>query len=125
MAARYDAARGAALAWLLTICRSRALDRLRARDPAQTHDDPHSLLSSDDAGFDDGDPQDLVAAMESRAALGVTLSKLAPAQRQMLGLAFFRGLTHEEIAAHTALPLGTVKNQIRRALAALRCDLAG
>jgi RNA polymerase sigma-70 factor (ECF subfamily) len=41
----------------------------------------------------------------------------------MVALAFFRGLTHEEIAAHTAMPLGTVKSQIRRALDALRRTL--
>ena len=40
--------------------------------------------------------------------------------RQLVALAFFRGLSHEEIASHTALPLGTVKSQIRRALIALR-----
>ena len=124
-AGRYDATRGAPLAWLLTICRSRALDLLRARDAAMTHDDPHSLRSADDAEFGDGDPQDLVAAIQSHTALAAVLAKLAPAQRQMLGLAFFRGLTHEEIAAHAALPLGTVKSQIRRALAAMRDGLAG
>jgi RNA polymerase sigma-70 factor (ECF subfamily) len=52
------------------------------------------------------------------------LALLAPAQRQMVALAFFRGMTHEEIAAHAALPLGTVKSQIRRALDVLRRTLA-
>ena len=61
-----------------------------------------------------------MAVREETAALHAALAALAPAQRQMLGLAFFRGATHEEIAAHGGLPLGTVKSQIRRALAALK-----
>jgi len=123
-AARYDAKRGTPLAWLLVICRSRALDFLRARDPAVTHDNPETLRATDD--MDGGrDPVDLVAARQTNAALGAALRQLVPAQRQMLGLAFFRGLTHEEIATQTALPLGTVKSQIRRALTTLRRELGG
>jgi RNA polymerase sigma-70 factor (ECF subfamily) len=122
-AARFDLARGAPLAWLLTICRSRALDARRAADRAVAHEDPDSLRRADGHDVED-DPLDLLAALETRAALHAALTRLAPAQRQMLGLAFFRGYTHEEIAAHAALPLGTVKSQIRRALTALRRELA-
>ena len=48
------------------------------------------------------------------------LLQLQTSQRELLVLAFFKGLTHEEIALHTALPLGTVKTRIRRALRLLR-----
>jgi len=118
-ARRFDAARGAPLAWLLVICRSRALDALRARDPVMSSEDPEALRNPDDAGAA-ADPLDCFAVREENAMLHAALAALTPAQRQMLGLAFFRGATHEEIAAHGGLPLGTVKSQIRRALAALK-----
>jgi RNA polymerase sigma-70 factor (ECF subfamily) len=52
------------------------------------------------------------------------LDALTPRRRRLLGLAFFQGLTHQEIAAAVGLPLGTVKSHVRRALAALRGELA-
>lgn len=121
-AARYDGARGGPLTWLLMICRSRARDALRARDPAVAHEAPEALLPEGDQPRDD-DPLDLLAATESRHAVRDALASLSPAQRQMVGLAFFRGMSHQEIAGHTHLPLGTVKSQIRRALEALRASL--
>jgi RNA polymerase sigma-70 factor (ECF subfamily) len=122
-AGRFDAQRGAPMAFLMMMCRSRALDALRRRDHALLHEDPASLI--DDADHPcGGDPLDLLAAVEARSALHGALASLTPAQRQIVALAFFRGMTHEEIAAHAALPLGTVKSQIRRALDVLRRTLA-
>jgi RNA polymerase sigma factor (sigma-70 family) len=122
-AVRYDPAKSAPLTWLLMICRSRALDALRARDPAMVHEDPASLVpEADQMGGDD--PLDLLAAMASHRALHTALDALTPSQRQMIALAFFRGMSHQEIAEQTYLPLGTVKSQIRRALATLRSALA-
>lgn len=121
-ALRFDPARGNALAWLLTIARSRALDTLRRADPAEMHPEPQTLAET--ALAPDGDPQDLLAATQRDRALHAALATLDALPRQLLALAFFRGLTHEEIAAQTALPLGTVKSHIRRALAALKGALA-
>ena len=67
-----------------------------------------------------GDPQDLLMATQSGNALHTALRELSPVQRQLLALAFFRGLTHAEIVEQSGLPLGTVKTHIRRALTALR-----
>jgi RNA polymerase sigma-70 factor (ECF subfamily) len=120
---RYDGARGVPMAWLLMMCRSRALDALRSRDPAIPHEDPASLVD-DTLQPRDADPLELLTAIEAHSALHAALVRLSPQQRQMVALAFFRGLTHEEIAAHAALPLGTVKSQIRRALDVLRRALA-
>lgn len=120
--ARFDSARGAPMAWLMMMCRSRALDALRNRDPAISHEDPSTLLGEADLALG-GDPLELVVAVESSSALHGALTRLAPAQRQLVALAFFRGMTHEEIAEQVALPLGTVKSQIRRALASLRRTL--
>lgn len=123
-ASSFDAARGAPLAWLLTICRSRALDHLRRAEPALAHPEPEALRAPD-AHDAHGDPQDLLFAARNNAQLTRSLAILTPTQRQLVALAFFRGLTHQEIAAHSGLPLGSVKTHIRRALSILRQELGG
>ena len=122
-AARYDAARSRVMTWLLMICRSRAIDAVRARDPALAHEAPETLVEDDEERPRERDPQDLLALTQSGTALQAALAKLSPIQRQMIGLAFFRGLSHQEIAVHSKLPLGTVKAHIRRALELLRHSL--
>jgi RNA polymerase sigma-70 factor (ECF subfamily) len=122
-AARYDATRSKVLTWLLMICRSRAIDAVRSRDPARTHESPETLVEDDEERPREHDPQDLLALMQSGTAVHAALAQLSPVQRQMIALAFFRGLSHQEIAAHSKLPLGTVKAHIRRALELLRGSL--
>ena len=117
-ASRYDAARGRALTWLLTICRSRALDHLRRRDAAELHPAPDTLRP--DLYRGDNDPLDLAAALERDSYVRAALATLGETERRLLGLAFFRGLSHQEIADHTGMPLGSVKTVLRRALQALR-----
>ncbi len=121
-AGRFDAARGHPMAWLLTIARSRALDALRRTDDALSMEEPETLLDAELRP--DGDPGLLLGAQQERASLLQALQILEPMPRQILALAFFRGLTHEEIADHARLPLGTVKSHIRRALLTLRTALA-
>lgn len=123
-APRFDAVRGTAIAWVLTMARSRALDAVRARvrDPAQNgvqiteEDDPFSDDAADDA-------LDLLQAVRRDSALHAQLALLDPLRRQLIALAFFKGLTQDEIAEHTGLPLGTVKSHFRRTLAALQSAL--
>lgn len=121
-ASRYDPRRSRVTTWLLMICRSRAIDALRARDAAMLHEAPETLVEEADQPRERA-PEDLLDLAESSAALGAALARLAPMQRQLIALAFFRGLSHQEIAAHARLPLGTVKAHIRRALELLRGDL--
>jgi RNA polymerase sigma factor (sigma-70 family) len=116
-APRFDPERGTALAWVMTIARSRALDARRALDPAECTDDPESLAGIDASG---GDLSDWAAAVQQGTRLHAALAGLEAMPRQLVALAFFRGLSHEEIARQTDLPLGTVKSQIRRALLRLR-----
>jgi RNA polymerase sigma factor (sigma-70 family) len=66
---------------------------------------------------------DLLDVARRHADLHQALQALTAQPRQLVALAFFRGLSHEEIASQTALPLGTVKSQIRRALITLRDHL--
>jgi RNA polymerase sigma-70 factor (ECF subfamily) len=122
-AARYDSARSRVLTWVLMICRSRAIDAVRARDPAFAHEAPDTLVEDDEDRPRERDPRDLLELAQAGTALHGALAGLSPVQRQMIGLAFFRGLSHQEIAEHSKLPLGTVKAHIRRALELLRRTL--
>lgn len=121
-AGRYDAVRGRPLTWLLTMARSRALDSLRRRDEADSHPEPQSLVEP--VVSTDSDPLDLLLSIERNGALHGALASLDPIQRQLVALAFYRDLTHQEIADHALLPLGTVKTHIRKALLALQSALA-
>jgi len=122
-APRFDAQRGSATAWVLMMARSRALDAVRAR----VHDPLHAGRQSDDDDlFTDeaaADPFDLLQAVRRDGALHAQLAKLDPLRRQLIALAFFRGMTQDEIANHMGLPLGTVKSHFRRTLAALQAAL--
>lgn len=113
-APRFVAQRGNVIAWLLTIARSRALDYLRKADDAELCEEPELLLTNEPSH--DGDPQDLLAAAQNNAKLNQALQQLEPVQRQLVAMAFFRGLTHEEIADFSDMALGTVKSHIRHAL---------
>lgn len=124
-APRFDPQRGTALAWVLTIARSRALDAVRARTRAQADTvSAEALGDALDAQRLHTDlvdnPHDLLESVQSHAQLHGALRQLEAVPRQLVALAFFKGLTHEEIAGQTGLPLGTVKSHIRRALVALR-----
>jgi RNA polymerase sigma-70 factor (ECF subfamily) len=141
-ATRFDAARGTALSWIMTVARSRALDALRARERAMAYtvlvdtraaaleaeSEAQGTTSLDSAENFDGantrDPRELVSAMQESRLLQQSLSRLEPTSRQLVDLAFFAGLTHDEIVMQTGMPLGTVKSRIRRALSALRSYLA-
>ena len=121
-ATRYDTARGAVAAWLLMMARSRALDRLRRRRAAIK---PGTAA---DALADIPDPAPSVevtaAADEQARTARAALASLPAAERAALELAYFEGLTHVEIAARTATPLGTVKTRIRMALRRVRETMA-
>jgi RNA polymerase sigma-70 factor (ECF subfamily) len=108
-----------ALRWLLTIARSRSIDRLRAanamkRRQAIDHAAPTAAPAPDDAA-------DL---LRRRDLVRQTLSRLSPTQRTPLELAYYEGLSHSEIAKRLGEPLGTVKTRIRQAMSFLRRELA-
>ena len=126
---RYEPRRGAVMAWIASITRSRALDALRRRKAVTQHEEPVADAPSQEIASDDeADDSAGIQAMHDAPRADTTdgdavrrlLETLAPAQRQMLSLSFYAGLTHQEIAGHCHLPLGTVKSHLRRGLAALR-----
>ncbi len=125
-ASRYEAARGEVGTWLLTIARSRSLDRLRARSRLREEPLTPVLLGDTDpigaAGEDD--PSRRAELMERRVLVGNALRTLPPEQRQVLELAYFAGVSQTEIAQRTGQPLGTVKTRVRLAAQKLRDSLA-
>lgn len=121
-ASRYDASRGNVGAWLVTLARSRAIDRLRARRarPDRTADE---AVGADIA--DHGIPADLqLVSAEQVARVRTALADLPLLQRMAIELAYYEGLTHIEIAERLEQPLGTVKTRIRLAMMKLRDTLA-
>lgn len=120
-AARYDTKRGQVMAWLMTICRSRALDKLRQRAPAESHPDFNELCQ--DMASDDLGPLDILLTCERGSAIHRALETLDARERLLLSLAFFKGMSHQDIAEHTAMPLGTVKSILRRSMLSLRAML--
>jgi len=120
-ARRYDDTRGRVLGWLLIITRSRALDLLRRQDEAFSHPEPYDLITEPES--EQKSAHDLLEAAQAGTALHEAMQSLTPLQRQLLSLAFFRGLSHSEIVEQSGIPLGSVKTHIRRALNALKSRL--
>lgn len=117
-AASFDPARGTVLAWLLVATRSRSIDRLRTRGPAQ-----RAGLRAVEAVPDAPSGEDVEASSASRqweALCRSAIAELPDEQRRALELAYFDGLTHQEISEKTATPLGTVKTRVRLGLMKLR-----
>ena len=115
----YDPARGSVAAWLTTLCRSRAIDRWRAQQRRTRLTD--SLDYEDAAVTVEVELEDdAIPTLRQNSRLAQALAALSEPQRQTVALAYFRGLTHQEIAAHLSMKLGTVKTHLRRALAVLR-----
>ena len=117
-APRFGPERGSAKAWIMTIARSRALDALRCIEPNECNLEPEALALIEASDVDI--PPDLLVAIQQGDQLHAALASLDSMPRQLVSLAFFRGLSHDEIAEHTGLPLGTVKSHIRRALLTLQ-----
>jgi RNA polymerase sigma-70 factor, ECF subfamily len=111
----YQAARGTLAAWLAVIARNRAIDQVRRRRDTQDVDEMplavhHNLENEAVRG-------------ELIGRVRLSLETMPAEQRSALELAYFKGMTHTQIAASTQLPLGTVKTRIRSALQALRKTL--
>jgi RNA polymerase sigma-70 factor (ECF subfamily) len=115
----YSAARGTISAWLLTIARTRALDRLRGRK--RRREDPLEMSGPTLAGRSNP-ARDLETAERGRL-LQECMAALPLEQREAIHLAYWGGLSQSEIAAHTAQPIGTVKTRVRLAMQKLRAQL--
>ena len=117
-ASRYDARRGAVAAWLLTIARSRAIDRLRARRTrVEARTGEQTLGEMPDA---QPDAASTMLDEERSRLVRQALGELPMLQRMAIELAYYEGLSHSEIAERLEQPLGTVKTRIRLGLLKLR-----
>ena len=117
----FDETRGKPFTWLVTLARSRAIDRLRslgARDRVAQASIREASEEVSDAAFD-------TFRSEQRALVTSALSQLPEEQKRPLVLAYFDGLTQSEIAANLGAPLGTVKTRMRAGMMKLRQVLAG
>lgn len=121
-AARFDASRGSLKTWLLSIVHHRAIDEIRRRRPVEALPESEGPVPPA-MRLPDLWPE--VAGRLDAALIRQALGGLSAVQREAIELAFYGGLTQEEIAERTATPLGTVKGRMRLGLAALRRTLAG
>lgn len=120
-AARFDPARGSARNWLLTVVRNGCIGRMRGRRPNVGVDDPDvgvMWMSSPD------DVAETVARRLQADDVRRAVEQLPAEQRATIGLAYFQGMTHAQIAAEMQVPLGTVKGRMRLALDKLKDMLA-
>ena len=125
-ALRFQPSRGSAIAWLTMICRSRALDLVRARgrrakvvtNAAAAEPDGHPGMGTAEPRTDRD-----VERMERRKVVADALMALSPPQREAMQLAYYEGLSHSEIAERLGEPLGTVKTRVRLAMQRLRDSL--
>lgn len=122
--ARHDPLRGSEEIFVAVVARRRLIDRRRKvlRRPVTDSIDaaPGDRGTSPEGSHDGGIETSAEAAMAARAMAG-----LRPEQREVLRLSVAEGLTHDEIAEHTGMPVGTVKAHARRGLIRIRKLLLG
>ncbi|HEX7173368.1 MAG TPA: sigma-70 family RNA polymerase sigma factor [Candidatus Limnocylindria bacterium] len=119
---RFEAERGSLRAWLMTVVRNRAIDRVRARRPRIDLDDAdeRSLLRTGP-----NPTWEAALARASGSEIQAALASLPDEQRHAVELAYFEGYTYREVAELTGVPPGTANGRLRLALAKLREALQG
>jgi len=120
----YELKRGSPISWLMSIARYRALDLLRRRDPETSMPDDPEMVAIILSDTESAGPQVNSETMQSLSKVNRCMQCLTPDQRRSLMLAYYEGLTHQEMSDRMELPLGTVKSLVRRGLISLRDCLA-
>lgn len=115
-AARFDPQRGGGLTWIYAILRNRSLSILRDEKRMETSDTP----VAEETASEEDDPETVMAKLSDARALQACLEILPTQRRDLVLLAFVRGLSHGEIAGRLRMPIGTVKSWIRRSLLSLK-----
>ena len=117
-AASFSPSRGSARAWVVTMARRRAIDRVRSSQAARDREEQWRDYMPD-VDLTVQAVEDSLAGEDVRRALDA----VGEPQRSTLVMAYFTGLTHTEIARRTGVPLGTVKTRIRNGIARLRKEM--
>jgi RNA polymerase sigma-70 factor (ECF subfamily) len=114
-AAKFDAGRGSAIAWVMTMAHRRAVDRVRS---VQKETERERRIATEDIPYDE-----VTEAVESsleRERVRRCLNSLTGLQRETLVLAYYRGYTYSQVAGLLGVPTGTVKTRMRDALIRMR-----
>lgn len=119
-AGQFEAAKGSAIAWMATIAKRRAVDRVRATEAARRRERHHRNVYPD---FDTTVESALDAI--SSAQLHAALENVGEPHKSTLIYAYFSGLSHAQIAELLDVPLGTVKGRIRDGVQKLRAQFGG
>lgn len=112
----FDPARASVATWVFTIARNRRIDLLRK----ERRPEPEDLAWGPEA---EPEQEDVLALQQDTEQLRRALTELPAAQRNLIEQAYFKDLSHREIASKTGLPLGTIKSRIRLALNRLRHEM--
>ena len=122
---RYDPSRGAPIGWLITLTRSRAIDRLRSRaSRGQGRTDSIERAGAAELPDGKGSPFEAAADRELRQIVTAALASLPRAQQQAVELAYYEGLSHTEIAERLNEPVGTIKTRIKLGMTKLKTALS-
>lgn len=116
--ARFDPARGSAVAWLMTIAHGKAVDRVRSVEASRRRDLVNCALSHGAGAHDE--TSETAERLHNARVVRAALSSLSVKQRQAIELAYFDGHSHSTIARLLDIPLGTAKGRIRDGLIQLR-----
>lgn len=120
---QFDLSRGKFVTWLLSVARNRSIDQRRSHSRRLRHEalpateEDEDVLPSDNAR---DDPALATVLAEERAAVRAALTTLPPEQRLAIQLAYFGGMTQQEIANMLGQPLGTVKTRMRLGMQKMR-----
>ena len=112
---RYDSSKGTFFTWMLNIARNLSIDTIRSSTYKANLD---NRTVDDIVGIDEPESSDRI--IPETVDLRDLVKKLAPEQRQIIDLMYFRGYTQSEIADEYGIPLGTVKSRVRLAMQNLR-----
>jgi RNA polymerase sigma-70 factor, ECF subfamily len=119
-ATRFDATRGAALSWILTMAHRRAVDRVRSAQASRDRDTRIGIR--DYAAEVDNVSETIEVRIENERVLKA-MERLTELQRQAVTLAYYGGYSHSEVAKLLSVPIGTVKTRLRDGMIRLRDEL--